>query len=97
MTHPKINPSIMGSPKIPKYFLASFTLKSSLFTPGIRSKIQFKGAAIITLDKADMVGSETPGIPKKSSTRGAVQSDNLKETTAITMDAETPKNTFFVT
>ena len=97
MIQPKIRPIMVGSPKKPRYFWASLISKSILLIPGIRSKIQFNGAAITMDDNADIVGRDTPGIPKYSSTKGAVQSDILNVTIAITTVAAIPKATFFVT
>ena len=61
---PSTRPMMVGSPKNPRYFLASLISKSILLIPGILSRSQLRGAAIMMEERADMVGRDTPGMPK---------------------------------
>ena len=73
------------------------TVSLEFLNSGILSNSQFMGTAISTEDRADTVGRDTPGMPKKSSTRGAVQSDSLKVITAMITDARIPRGMLLVT
>ena len=50
MAMPRMRPSIMGSPKTPRYFWTDLMEKFSLLRPGMRSMTQLSGAATMMED-----------------------------------------------